>query len=144
MSNYAPILPRDKGDAPLQAYPSPKKALAVYASENSSASSVVSLTHDTTAVEFAAVTVPAVIRWIPVGETASATGGTFVAASVLSDATGANFDHVVPIHTLRRFVVPIERSGSSPSVQGVNQELGLYQRVAFKSIGIGSVLLTEF
>ena len=133
---YAPRLPVDASGQPMQEYPSPKLALARYASENSSVSSVVSVTHDTTAVEVAAIGGPAVLKWITAGSTNP---------SVISIAGGtANFDHVVGTGTVRRFVIPIESATTPSSVQGVNRLNGLYQRVAIKSIGVASVLLAEF
>jgi len=135
MSNYAPILPRDKGGEPLQGFPSPKLALARYGDENASTSSVITLTEDTTLIELAAVTTPAVMRWVAASDTQ---------ASIISDVTTGNYDHVIPISTVRSFVVPIESNVGVNSVMGANRANGLYQRVAFKSIGVGSVLLTEF
>lgn len=134
--NYAPELPRDKGGDILEEYPAPKLALARYASENSSASSVISVTHNTTALEIAAVGNAAVMRWVTTADTQ---------ASIISAAGAtANFDHVIPSGEIRRFVIPIERNPQTGSVQGVNRELGLYQRVAIKSIGVASVLVAEF
>ena|SRR3990167_7158236 len=136
MRNYSPLLPLDKDGVPLQEYPSPKRPLTRYASDNASVSSVISVTHDTTALEIAAITTSAVMRWVTTGDTQ---------ASIISAADLAeNFDHVIPIGTVRRFVVPIESNPQTGSVQGINRELGLFQRVAIKSTGIGSVLVAEF
>ena len=139
MSNYAPALARDKGGEPLQDAPAPKLALATYASENSTASSVISVTHDTTALEISAVGGAAVMKWITTGSTNP---------SVISIAGGtANFDHVIPTATYRKFVIPIEaRSAGAQgaSAVGINRGEGLYQRVAIKSIGVASVLVTEY
>ena len=134
--NYAPNLPREKGGEPMQEYPSPKLALARVTNENATASSVISVTHNTTALEIAAVGGTAAMRWVTTGDTQ---------ASVVTIAGAtANFDHVIPSGTMRRFVIPIESNPQTGSVQGINREIGLYQRVAIKSIGIASVLLAEF
>ena len=134
--NYAPNLPREKGGEPMQEFPSPKLTLQQYASENSSASSVISVTHNTTALEIAAVGGAAVMKWITTGNTNP---------SVISIAgSTSNFDHVIPTGTMRRFVIPIESNPQTGSVQGINREIGLYQRVAIKSIGVASVLLSEY
>jgi len=46
---------------------------------------------------------------------------------------------------VRRFVIPIEtRADQGSSAVGINRGEGLYQRVAIKSIGIASVLTTEY
>ena len=137
MKNYAKPLPRDKDMGQMQEYAAPFKSLARSAAENSSASSVITLSQDTTAVEVAAVGGAAVVRWITTADTE---------ASVISAAGTANFDHVVPTNTLRRFVIPIESMPATGygSVQGANRENGLYRRVAIKSVGVASVLTSEF
>ena len=136
MRNYSPPLPRGKDDEAMQEYPSPKLALARYTGENLTASSVISVTHDTTALEIAAVGGTAAMRWVTTADTQ---------ASVVTIAgSTSNYDHIIPTGTMRRFVIPIESNPQTGSVQGINREIGLYQRVAIKSIGIASVLLAEF
>lgn len=134
MSNYAKPLARDKNGIAMVDQVAPFISLKTYSSENASASSVVTLTPDTTAVEVAAVGGPAVVKWIATTDTQ---------ASVVS-AAGGNFDHVIPSGAYRRFVVPIEKSLPYPSVQGIGPQIGLYARLAWKSIGTASVLATEF
>ena len=134
MANYAKSLPRDKDGAVMVEHPAPFLANARYASENSSTSSVITVNADTTAVEVAAVGGAAVIKWIATTNTNP---------SVISAAATANFDHVVGTGTVRRFVLPKESGGTS-SVAGANATNGLYRRVAIKSVGVASVLLTEF
>ena len=134
--NYSPKLPSDSGSTPLQEYPSPKKALAVHSKENGSVSSVISFTHDTTALEVSAVGGGAVIRWIQTSDTT---------ASVISGASGANFDHFISANTTRRFVIPIESQGiGQSSIVGANRLNGLYQRVAYKTVGVASIMTSEF
>jgi len=139
MINPYPVLPHDKGNNVMQEFPAATSVLAMYASENSSTSSVISVTHDTTTIEIAAVGGPAVMRWV------SSVVAFGAASSVISAAGTANFNHVIPTGTVRRFAIPIERQDTNPqSVQGVNRLNGLYNRVAIKSIGVASVLLTEY
>ena len=139
MINPYPNLPRDKGQETMQEFPTTSSVLAIYASENASASSVISVTHDTTIIEIAAVGGPAVMRFVS-SVTAFGAG-----TSVISAAGTANFDHVIPTATVRRFALPIEFQSTNPqSVQGANRLNGLYNRVAIKSIGVASVLLTEY
>lgn len=138
-TNPYPKLPRDVGQEPMQEYPAATSVLAMYASENVSVSSVINVTHDTTIIEIAAVGGPAVMRWV------SSVVAFGAASSVISAAGTANFNHVIPAATVRRFAIPIERFDTNPaSVQGANRMNGLYNRVAIKSIGIASVLLTEY
>lgn len=134
---YAPRLPIDGTGQAMQEFPSPKKALARYGGENSVNSSVISVSHDTTAIEVAAVGGAAVLRWVSTTDTI---------ASVISIAGAtANFDHVIPSGTVRKFVIPIESAGlGQSSVVGANRLNGLYQRVAVKSVGVASVLTVEF
>ena len=139
--NYAPQLPIDRAGSNMQEFALPLKAKVVRASDNASTSSVISFGHDTMAVEIGAVTTAAVMRWVPTTETA----GVAPAGSVISAAGTANFDHLIPAGTVRRFVIPIEARGAQQgSVVGANRQNGLYQRVAYKSTGVGSVLLTEY
>ena len=133
MGYYKP-LPVDKNRNALQQQPAALRALASYGDENGAASSVITLTDDTTDIEVAAVGGPAAIRWVTTADTQ---------ASVVTAVSGANFDHVIGTGTVRRFAVPKE-SGGTHSVVGANIQQGLYRRVAAKSIGTASVLLTEY
>jgi len=127
-----PKLPLDKHNNLIRDANFLKPALARYYDANRSASSVISVTHDTTALEIAAEgTGGALMRWVATSDTQ---------ASV----TGSNFDHVIPSGQMRRFAIPQESAGIAQSVVGVNREYGLYQRVAVKSIGVASVLTAEF
>jgi hypothetical protein len=133
--NPYPFLPKDKGGSSMTDYATHASVKATYAAENGSASSVITLTPDTTALEIAAQTTGAVMRWV------RTTDG---AGSVIS-AAGGNFAHVIPPNTVRKFAVPIETMYQAPSsMVGANIVNGLYRRVAIKSIGVGSVLLTEY
>lgn len=136
---YAKSLPRDKDGAAMSQYPAPALALARNAAENATASSVISVTDNTTALEITAMTTAAVLRWVPVTETAAVSPF----ASVISAVSGANYDHVIPVSTMRRFVIPQEVAGTA-SVVGANVQNGLYRRYAIKSIGVGSVLTAEY
>lgn len=134
---YAPKLPTDSGGQSMQELPSAVKAKARYTSENATVSSVISVTHDTTGIEVAAVGGAAALRWV-------ATTDTEASIITIAGAT-SNYDHVIPTGTVRRFVLPIERYGANPaSVQGANRANGLYQRVAIKTVGVASIMLTEY
>lgn len=137
MKDYAAGTPVGKNQVPLFDSPAPYKAVKQYVNENATASSVISVTHDTTAIEVATGGTAAVMRWIATSDTQ---------ASVVAIAgSTANFDHVVAANTVRRFVIPIEANpASTSSVQGVNRQEGLYQRVAIKTQGIASVFLSEY
>ena len=134
-NNYSPQVPRGKDNNPKNDYPPAKVALESNNNENISVSSVQSFTHDTTEIEVAAVGQGVAGRW-------AANQATSV---VTATGAGANFDFVVPVSTVRRFVVPRETSGSYASVQGVNRAEGLFTGIAYKTLaGNGSVLTMEF
>ena len=135
MSNYSKKLARDVGGAALTGSPAPFLAKARYTGENASSSSVISVTDDTTEIEVAAVTTAAAMRWVTTADTQ---------ASVVTVAGAtANYDHIIPVSTVRRFTIPQESSGTS-SIVGSNVKYGLYRRFAVKSMGIGSVLSAEY
>lgn len=139
MSNYAKAMARDKGGEAMQNSPAPNLALARSGAENGTASSVLTLTDNTTVIEVSAQGVSAALRWIPATETAAVSPF----ASIITAVSGVNYDHIIPSGTVRRFVVPIETMPSA-SVVGANVQNGLYKRVAIKNIGVGSVLLAEY
>lgn len=106
-----------------------------YLSENGTASSVLTLTDNTTVLEVATVGAPAYIKWITRSDTT---------ASVIAAAgSTANFDDVVPANTTRIFPIPQETIGTS-SLVGANIAAGLYNRVSVKTAGIASVITVEF
>lgn len=135
--NPYPKLPRDNGQEAMQEYPSPKVALARYAGENATVSSVISVSHDTTALEIVTLGTGAAMRWVTTGDTQ---------ASIVTVAgSTSNFDHVIPPNEVRRFAIPIETQVTNPqSVQGANRLNGLYQRVAVRTLGVASVFLSEY
>ena len=137
MSNYTRPLARDTGGAAMTNSPAPVLALARYASENATVSSVISVTHDTTAIEVATLATGAAIRWIVAGSDSS---------SVITIAgSTSNFDHIIPPNVVRRFVIPVEtQATNSGSAGGINRGAGLYQRVAHRTLGVASVFLAEY
>jgi len=132
MYSYAKPLPNDRDGAKMTAFPPNYAALATTARDNASASSVTTFTDSTTVVEVTAVTTGAGIKW-----------ATNQATSVITAAGTANFDNYVPAGTTRLFVVPRQNQGVA-SIVGLNKQEGLYNLLAAKSSGIGSVLVTEY
>ena len=131
MQLYAKGPPIGDNQQPIQDAPPAVRALVSRFIENATTSSVISVTHDTTALEVATATVPALFRWVTTGDTQ---------ASV----TATNFDHIIPADTVRRFVIPIEAIANQTSVQGINRGAGLFQRYAWRTNGVGSVMSTEY
>jgi len=106
-----------------------------YLSENGTASSVITFTDNTTVVEVGAVGAPVYVRWVPRTDTA--------ASVVAAAGATANFDDYVPANTTRIFPIPQETIGTS-SIVGANIANGLYNRIAWKTGGIGSIIGVEF
>lgn len=151
--NYAAGPPMGDNQVPLQGVPAPYKAIASNGNVNQAASSVITLTENTTAIEIGTMgAAGALMRWIPVTETAAVSPfASVVGVSSVGATYAANFDHEIAANTVRRFVVPIESAANTTfgatitSVQGQNREYGLFRRVAIISAGgISSVLLTEY
>jgi hypothetical protein len=133
---YAARLPIDASGAPMQEYPSAKKALARYGAA-AVTSSVVTLTDNTTSLEVGAISGGGVVmRWVTTADTQ---------ASIIATGANANYDHFIPADQVRRFVVPIEGPGVS-SIVGANKQNGLYNRVAWIAAAAppSSVLASEF
>lgn len=134
-TDYAGGPPIGRNTHPIQGSPFPARAFARYVSENATVSSVLTLTDDTTAVEVATGGTLAVMRWVTTGDTQ---------ASIVAVAgSTSNFDHAIPANTVRRFVVPIELSTRQASTVGWNVQNGLFKRIAVKTQGIASVLVSE-
>lgn len=132
--NYAGGPPMGSNQVELQNSPAPYKALTQYYAPNGGTSSVITMTDNTTAIEIGAGGAAVLMRWVNVADTA---------ASV----TSANYDHVIPASTVRRFVLPIEvqnNAQGSGSVVGQRVAYGLFTRVAYKNEGTGSVFTTEY
>lgn len=133
-NSYAPTTPVGKQNDIKVGYPPAQIGLAATNKENASTSSVLQFTHNTTEIEVTAVGGPAAMKWA----TSIANNGT----SVIAAAGTANFDHIIPASTTRRFVVPIQSAANYASIMGVNRQEGLYQGVAFISAGAASSVLT--
>lgn len=126
----------DKQGTPFTSDASPiGPAQKQYLSENGTASSVITFTDNTTVVGVTAVGSPVFVKWI--GRT-----NTNPSVIVAAGAT-ANFDDVIPANTTRIFPIPIEQQGVS-SIVGANIQHGLYNRIAWKTNGNGSIIGVEF
>lgn len=143
--NPYPPIPISRTGVDMQGWAVHASVKARYASENASASSVITLTPDTTALEITVIAgtssliAGGAMRWVYVSDASTA------ATSVITAAGTANFDHVLPNNTTVKLAIPIETMYQAPSsMVGANVQNGLFRRVAIKSIGTASVLLTEF
>lgn len=136
MARYANQIPNDVAGNPIQGAGMIVPAIVSTVSENATASSVLTLNDNTTDLEVAAIGSTGFVKWIGRADTN---------ASVVSSVGGqANYDVVVPAGTVRRLVIPRETGGAGASIVGANISNGLYNRVAYKSGGIGSILTTQY
>ncbi len=133
---YKP-LPMVNGQV-FQEFPTANKALVNRTRDLATASSVITLTDDTTVIEVAATGGAGFLRWVPSTETAAVAP----AGSVISNGATSNYDNVIAPNTVRRFAVPIEKFVAQTSVVGLNVQYGLYKRVAL--IGAASVASLEY
>jgi hypothetical protein len=116
-SNYPHLLPKDQSGETMQNYPAATVALQRTTAVPPAASSVITLNDRTTTVEISALNGAMAMKW--------------GSASVIAVAGAtANYDHVIPINTVRRFVVPIQKIPDSGSVMGANGANGLYSTIA--------------
>lgn len=142
--NYAKGQPQGNNNIPFFNSPPAIKAVKQYFSENAAASSVITLTENTTALEVTSTGVPVVLRWVPVTETA---GVSPFASVIAGPGATANFDHALTSSARVRFVVPIEVINNAQgysSMVGGNIENGLFRRVAIKTQVVASVYVTEY
>lgn len=126
-------LPKDGAGNPLQEFPTPFKAIVTRNRDSAIASSVITLSDNTSIIEVLATGGPAFIRWVATGDTAG---------SVISNGASSNFDNAIASNTIRRFAIPIEAFVPQASIVGLNKQYGLYNRVAI--IGAASVASTEY
>lgn len=106
-------------------------------------SSIRTLSQNTTAIEVASTGGPAYIKWLGQSVVDSSVAGT----SILTTGAGANFDHVIPAATYRRFVIPIFTNNPQGygSQVGANVENGLYPNVAvIGGTGASVIAITQY
>ena len=126
--NYSPMLPRDKGGEAKQSYPPARDGLKSWGVVPT-VSSIAILSDNTTELEIGAVGGAGVaFRWVNATDTQG---------SVISSGATANFDHIVPTGTVRRFVLPIDTTKVAPigSIVGINVQMGLVSRIAWIQAG---------
>lgn len=138
--NTSKQLPQDRNNVPmvesLPAFP----ALQATVRETGAASSVTSLNTGTSAVLVTALGGGAAIKWAGNQNT-----------SVFASVGGMAWDATLGANESRLFAVPRSVQGTanwsaiqSPSIVGYNVQEGLYPGIATRSLGVGSVLLTEY
>lgn len=130
----------DRDGTPMLESLPPFPAIQVNMRETGVASSVWALNANTTAVLVTAMGGGAAIRW-----------AANQATSVFASVGGMSYDATLAPNESRLFAVPRSVMGianwsaiQSPSIVGLNTSEGLYPGIATRSLGIGSVLLTEY
>jgi hypothetical protein len=143
--NYARGVPMGNNQMPFQGNGTPPAVAAIATNVRDSSpnvSSIVVLNQNTTAVEVGATGGNAYIKWLAQSVVDSSVAGT----SVIGTGASANFDHVIPPSTYRRFVIPINANnpqGYSSQV-GANRENGLYPNMAVAGGGASIIAITQY
>lgn len=143
---YINSLPRDKSNEAMQDFPAPVRAVtSVMMRENAVVSSVLLLDQNASHIEVNAIGGAIAIRWVTQAElpTVSPRG------SVIASGLGANFDHIIPANSYRRFAIPKELGGVGPggvANPGIGSVQGSYSRLAQINAGItpASVLIVQY
>jgi hypothetical protein len=139
-SNYPHILPKDQSGETMQNYPAATVAVGRTTAIPPAASSVITLGDTTTTIEIAALNGAVAMRWLP-SSIISGLGNTSVIA--IAGAT-SNYDHIIPINTTRRFVVPIQKVPDHNSVMGANGANGLFNSLAVISVSSTLSAISEY
>lgn len=138
--NYSKPLPQDRNMVPMVNSLPPYQSLQVNVRENGAASSAWGLNSNTTAVLVTPIGGGAAIKW-----------GTNQETSVFASIGGMAYDATLAAGESRLFAVPRNTAGipnwnnvGAPSLVGLNTSEGLFSVIATRSLGVGSVLLTEY
>lgn len=143
---YINPIPHDKTGTALQDFPAPVRArTSVMMIENDVVSSVLLLDQNATHVEVNAVGGPIAIRWVAATETPTVSPR----GSVIASGLGANFDHMIPANSYRRFAIPKETGGVGPqgvANAGIGSVYGLYHRLGHVNGGAtpASILVVQY
>lgn len=142
--NYARGVPMGNNQMPASYIAPPAvAAIATNVKDTSlTTSSILVLNQNTTAIEVAATGGNAYIKWLAQSVVDSSVAGT----SVIGSGAAANFDHVIPAASYRRFVVPISTSFAQgySSMVGANRENGLYSNMAYVGVAASIIAVTQY
>lgn len=142
--NYARGIPMGNNAMPAS-YIAPPAVAAIGTTvrdTGTTTSSILVFSQNTTAIEVSATGGPAYIKWLSQAVVDSSVAGT----SVFGTGAGANFDHVIPAASYRRFVVPIATNnpqGYSSQV-GANRENGLYPNMAYIGTATSIISVNQY
>lgn len=105
-------------------------------------SSILVFNQNTTAIEVASAGGPTYIKWLSQSVVDSSVAGT----SVIGTGASANFDHVIPAASFRRFVIPIATNAPQGygSFVGANRENGLYPNMAYVGVVTSVISINEY
>jgi hypothetical protein len=141
--SYAAGTPVGNNEVPIYGSPAAVAAIATTIKDTApTASSIRTLTENTTAIEVGATGGPVYIKWLTQAVVDSSVAGTSVIAT-----GAANFDHMIPAASVRRFVVPIvtNKAAGYGSFMGANVENGLYPNVAvIGGTGASVISITQY
>lgn len=128
--NYARGIPMGNNQMPAS-YIAPPAVAAIATTVRDlsvGTSSILVFNQSTTAIEIAATGGNVYMKWLAQTVVDSSVAGT----SIVGTGSTANFDHVIPAASYRRFVIPIAVNNPQGygSFSGANRENGLFQNVA--------------
>ena len=128
---YAKPQPMDRRGNVIQGVSPDSVSIKATGGAPPAASSVISFNQNTTVVEITALNNSLAYRW---------GSQSVIAAAGATD----NFDGIVPVNSTRRIVIPMQTTGPSSFIGGLNVQSGLYSTMAV--IATGSVLtaINEF
>lgn len=142
--NYAAGSPLGNNQNQIYSTPPAFKAVATTVKDvAATTSSILILNQNTTGVEISSTGGPMAFKWLYQNVVDSSVAAT----SVITTGATADFDHVVPNNTYRRFVVPqaVNNPQGYGSFVGGNIENGLYTHVALKGMPSASVItITQY
>lgn len=142
--NYARGIPMGNNQMPAS-FIAPPAVAAIGTTVRDTAtttSSILVFNQNTTAIEVAATGGPVYIKWLTQAVVDSSVAGT----SILGTGAGANFDHIIPAATYRRFVLPIATNNPQGygSMVGANRENGLYPNMAYVGAVTSIIAVTQY
>lgn len=142
--NYAAGSPLGNNQNQVYSAPPSFKAVATTArSTTPTVSSILILSQNTTGVEISSAGGPTVFKWLYRSTVDSSVAST----SVIATGATADFDHIVPNDTYRRFVIPqaVNNPQGYGSFVGGNVENGLYTHIAYAGLAAASIVsITQY
>lgn len=142
--NYAAGSPLGNNQNQVYSAPPSFKAVASTTKDASTTtSSILILSQNTTGVEISAAGGPVAFKWLY----KTTVDSSVAATSVITTGATADYDHIVPNNSYRRFVIPqaVNNPQGYGSFVGGNVENGLYTHIAYAGMPVASIIsITQY